>query len=114
MGASLRAGLEAVERSSADAALVHLVDVPDIGAEIVSRIAEVATGPHSLARAVFRGAPGHPVLLGSDHWNGIRQSLVGDRGARDYLAAHGAVLVECGDLASGRDLDEPPEVDQDA
>ena len=34
----------------------------------------------------------------------------GDRGARDYLAAHDVLLVECGDLASGVDRDIPPAV----
>ena len=29
----------------------------------------------------------------------------GDSGARDYLTEHDAALVECGDLASGVDVD---------
>jgi hypothetical protein len=29
----------------------------------------------------------------------------GDRGARDYLAGRDVVAVECGDLATGRDVD---------
>jgi hypothetical protein len=31
----------------------------------------------------------------------------GDRGGREYLAAHGVMQVECGDLATGRDVDRP-------
>ena len=58
-----------------------------------------------LARAAYDGVPGHPVLLGRDHWAGVAAAATGDRGARDYLAAADVVLVECGDLASGRDVD---------
>jgi CTP:molybdopterin cytidylyltransferase MocA len=49
--------------------------------------------------------PGHPTLLGRDHWTGVVDTARGDRGARDYLAEHPPVLVECGDLATGRDVD---------
>ena len=60
-----------------------------------------------LARAAYDGEPGHPVLLGHDHWAGVVATAQGDRGARDYLADHDVLLVECGDLATGRDRDEP-------
>ncbi|NUT35078.1 MAG: nucleotidyltransferase family protein, partial [Hamadaea sp.] len=48
-----------------------------------------------------------PVLLGRKHWAGVRASATGDRGAREYLKAHAAevALVECGDIADGRDVD---------
>lgn len=107
MGASLRAGLEAADRR-AEAVLVTLVDLPDVTAEVVRRVVAAASGPGVLARATYDGRPGHPVLIGRDHWEGVRASAGGDTGARDYLAAHGVVEVECGDLASGRDVDERP------
>ncbi|MEJ7756312.1 MAG: NTP transferase domain-containing protein [Nocardioidaceae bacterium] len=62
MGASLRAGLSHLlsAGSTADAALVHLVDLPDVGAPVVARVAELA-GPAVLARAAYAsGVPGHP------------------------------------------------------
>jgi hypothetical protein len=37
----------------------------------------------------------------------VAATATGDRGARDYLAAHDVVLVECGDLATGVDVDSP-------
>lgn len=107
MGASLRAGLEALAGSSADdAALVHLVDLPDVTAPVVARVLAAAEKA-SLARAAYDGQPGHPVLLGRAHWTPVAAAAVGDRGARDYLAAHAdqVVLVECGDLATGVDVD---------
>ena len=60
-----------------------------------------------LARAAYAGEPGHPVLLGRDHWAEVAAHRHGDRGARDYLGAHDVTLVECGDLATGADQDDP-------
>lgn len=107
MSASLRAGLDALGQGGAAAALVHLVDLPDVGADVVARLVAVHDGPDVLARATYGGRPGHPVLLGRSHWAGVAASVTGDGGARDYLARGGAIPVECGDLASGRDQDRP-------
>src|SRR4051794_37471841 len=84
MSTSLRAGLQAAG-PSATAVLVHLVDLPDVTPEVMRRLLAVATGPGCLARAVYRGAPGHPVLIGRDHLAALRGSLAGDRGAQGYL-----------------------------
>jgi CTP:molybdopterin cytidylyltransferase MocA len=107
MSASLRAGLDHTAAGDADAALVHLVDLPDVGPQVVARLIEIVSAD-ALARAVYEGQPGHPVLIGRDHWDGVMHEAVGDRGARDYLVAHGVLDVECGDLASGHDIDQPP------
>ena len=106
MGASLRAGLLVLGPTSHEAALVSLVDLPDVDAAVVARLLGAVTGPDVLARAAYDGVPGHPVLLGRDHWDGVIASATGDRGARDYLATHEVALVECGDLATGADVDE--------
>jgi CTP:molybdopterin cytidylyltransferase MocA len=104
MGASLRAGLAGV---AADAVLVSLVDLPDVDADVVRRVLDAGddAGAATLRRATYDGEPGHPVLIGRDHWAGVAGGAVGDRGARDYLAAHQVEAVECGDLATGRDVD---------
>ena len=107
MGASLRAGLRALAGSDAVAAVVMLVDLPDVTAEVVRHVAARVTGPGQLARASYAGRPGHPVVIGRDHWVAAADSVAGDQGARDYLASHGVVDVECGDLATGRDRDSP-------
>ena len=107
MGASLRTGLRALGDADTDAVVVSLVDLPDVGAEVVRRLLDLATDPGVLARAAYDGEPGHPVLLGHDHWAGVLATARGDRGARDYLTEHEVLLVECGDLATGRDRDEP-------
>lgn len=118
MGASLRAGLGALARAthegegSVDAALVTLVDLPDVTADVVARVLAGSRGPlrASLARAAYGGVPGHPAHIGRDHWVGVIESAAGDRGAREYFRAHEHDLVECGDLATGRDADTPADL----
>lgn len=107
MSASLRAGLLALEDTDADAALVSLVDLPDVDAAVVRRVLGAGADRAALIRTTYDGRPGHPVVLGRDHWFGVRAAAVGDLGAREYLAHHALVEVECGDLATGRDLDRP-------
>jgi CTP:molybdopterin cytidylyltransferase MocA len=106
MGASLRTGLTELSRrrTRAVAALVAPVDVPGLSADVVRRFAERAR-PDALARAVYDGRPGHPVLIGRDHWDGVLAQAAGDQGARAYLGAHGAAEIECSDLADGTDVD---------
>lgn len=128
MGASLRAGLAALADTNADAALVTLVDVPDVGPAVVRRLVsheQARTTPLSgdhgpghgerasttgLSRAAYGGVPGHPALIGRGHWDGVVSVARGDRGAREYFATHPHALVECGDLATGRDVDTPDDL----
>ena len=106
ISASLRAGLLELADGDDAAALVHLVDLPDTGADVLARLLRDAT-EDSLRRAVFAGRPGHPVVIGRRHWAPLIEELRGDRGASAYLARHGVDSVECGDLATGRDEDTP-------
>ncbi len=92
--------------ADAEAALVALVDTPGMTADVVRRLIGLA-GPAALARATYHGTPGHPVLIGRLHWGAAAVSVEGDQGAREYLREHRAALVECADLASGDDVDEP-------
>jgi len=118
MGASLRAGLTALARSSheveggVDAALVTLVDLLDVNPDVVARVLRSDAAADGrlrplLRRAAYDGVPGHPALIGRDHWAAIVESAAGDRGAREYFRAHAHDVVECGDLATGRDADTP-------
>ena len=113
MGASLRAGLTHLEPGDDDLALVTLVDLPDVTAEVVARVLDAARGDGraALARAAYDGVPGHPVAIGRDHWAAVSTTARGDRGARDDLRATSHRLVECGDLATGRDLDTSGDLD---
>jgi molybdenum cofactor cytidylyltransferase len=104
--ASLAAGLRAVADAAPDAVAVAvtLVDLPDQRAAAVARVAAGATSS-TLRRATFGGRPGHPVVLGRDHWGPLLDVLTGDEGARPYLRAHGVITVDCSDLGGGDDVD---------
>ena len=82
MGPSLATGLGALAGRDTDCAVIGLVDTPDVGAAVVSHVRE--------------------------HWAAVVRTATGDRGARAYLAAHPPLLVECGDLATGADIDVAP------
>ncbi|MFE0648361.1 NTP transferase domain-containing protein [Streptomyces sp. NPDC059534] len=109
MGSSLRVGLASLEADGrgVDAALVLLVDQPGIGAEAVARVRAAYGSRDSLVAASYDGQRGHPVLFGAGHWAGIAAGAVGDRGARDYLAAHRDAItpVDCSDVAEPYDID---------
>ena len=136
LGASLRAGLTALAEgrsagAATDAVLVTLVDLPHLHPGSLTRlIADApapseATGPHpagaaitpaepaalapdTLRQAVYDGRPGHPVLIGADHILPLIATLGGDTGARPYLRAHHATLIDCSDLGGGDDVDALP------
>jgi CTP:molybdopterin cytidylyltransferase MocA len=102
---SLRAGLEACASSQGFAVLVTLVDLPDLDAEAARRVLADA-GSESLRRAAYDGKPGHPVLIGREHWGGVATSLSGDTGAARYVAEHGAAWIDCSGLGGLADVDE--------
>jgi CTP:molybdopterin cytidylyltransferase MocA len=114
MGASLRAGLRALDRHgpAVTAVIITLVDTPGVTAATVARLRRLAraSGPGVLARAGYDGIPGHPVLIGREHWAGVIAAAIGDAGARGYLAGRDVVLVESADVGSGEDIDTPAEL----
>jgi len=108
MASSLRLGITTAARlPGVSAVCVHLVDMPGVSATAVARLlAQAHAG--CLTRACYNGEPGHPVVLGRDHWAEIVATARGDQGARAYLRRHVAQVtaVECGDVAAGYDIDE--------
>lgn len=111
LSASVRAGLTHVA-GIADYAVLHVVDTPDVGAAVVDRVVKRALASRSgLARAVFGERPGHPVVIARRRFAEVLETLSGECGAGGFLrAAEGVEAVDCGDLASGRDHDEPPKL----
>ncbi|WP_061962650.1 nucleotidyltransferase family protein [Demequina aurantiaca] len=101
--ASIRVGLAAAATSAADAVLLTLVELPEQTATAGMRIiaAGANDGREALARANFDGEPGHPVLIGRDHWRDVAAAAHGDAGARDYMRMHLTVEVNCTDLGDG-------------
>ncbi|MFF0340523.1 NTP transferase domain-containing protein [Kribbella sp. NPDC004875] len=109
MSASLRAGLTYLRTASADAVSVVTVDVPGLTPEVVRRV-DARAGSAVLARAMYDGRVGHPVLIGREHWDGVVAVAHGDEGARPYLRGRDVVAVECADLADGLDVDTVEEL----
>lgn len=126
LASSLAAALDVVldgvrAGAAADALVVAPVDVPGLPASAVERVIAAAgtEGPRraaALVRATHGGLPGHPVLLGADHWEPLRARLPGgaaDAGAGPHLAALAAAAgasvtaVACDDLWDGLDVDAP-------
>ena len=74
--------------------------------DIVVVLGAAASSPSGLARAVYDGRPGHPVVVAREHVPALLSTLNGDEGGRAFLASRDDVLaVECGDLATGADVD---------
>jgi len=100
--ASLRRGVAALDQ--ADKIVVTLGDAPRIIPEVIELFVAQPGG----ARATYDGRPGHPVVLGREQIEGVRQ-LTGDRGARGLLG--GGPLIECAQLCSGADVDTPEDLE---
>ncbi len=106
VSASVRAGLLALGDDIAYAVLTT-VDTPDVGAAAVARVV-AAAHRSGLARARYGSRPGHPVVIARRHWPALLEVLAGDEGAGPFLRSRADVVaVDCGDLGSGRDVDEP-------
>ena len=111
MGSSLRAGLdaEALAGDGVVAAVVVLADQPWLSPSAARAVSRGATAS-SLVTAVYAGERGHPVLLGRDHWAGVRELARADVGARAYLAAHAAAVTEVEVPGSAADVDHPEDL----
>jgi CTP:molybdopterin cytidylyltransferase MocA len=109
MGASLRAGMAALD-PSVDAVVVHLVDMPLVGAEAVRRL--IATPTRGAAVATYDGQRGNPVLLLREVWADVIALAIGDVGARPWLAANPSRVIEvpCEGTGSPRDIDTPEDL----
>jgi CTP:molybdopterin cytidylyltransferase MocA len=115
IGSSLRCGLTALAERHAPAAVVLLVDQPQIGAATVRRLLDAWR--ESSARAVvatYDGRPRNPVLLDASTWTEVVATARGDTGARDWLQAHAGdvVPVACDDLGSDADIDTPADLER--
>jgi len=111
MAGSLRAGIQAVS-PGADGFLVVHADMPFLRAETVRAVLAAAADGASIARAVLDDRPGFPVYFRVPHAAPLVASVNGDRGARDYIAAHASELVpvRVEDRGSVDDVDTPEEL----
>lgn len=109
MGSSVRCALDDLAGRPAELAVFHLVDLPDVGGDVVARVLGAAGDSGTgLARATYDGRPGHPLVVHRRHWAEMAAGAVGDQGGRAWLRGRSDVIdVPCADLATGRDRDTP-------
>jgi molybdenum cofactor cytidylyltransferase len=113
MASSIVAGLDVVA-DEAGAVLVALGDQPTIESAVVDRLLEVwwrGTGERPVIAPRYRGKRGNPVLFDRSLFGRLRE-LEGDRGARDLLDAHPA-LVNVVDVDAPAPLDIDTAADYD-
>lgn len=111
MKASVRAGLDHIalniKPSANDVWLTAPADLPSLSSEAVRRLL-AAHDPRSpkVLVAAHQNQAGHPVLF---PWSWAEEvaTLADDEGLNRLVERAGAVLVECGAAANGRDLDTP-------
>lgn len=110
MAASLRSGLAAVQ-AKADAAVILLADMPEVGSGAIDRLI-AAFDPdegREIVRAVAAdGTAGHPVLFGRRFFETLA-ALTGDRGAREVIRDAADFVTEVVTEGQGAvvDLDTP-------
>ncbi|WP_278313862.1 nucleotidyltransferase family protein [Lolliginicoccus levis] len=116
LSATVHASITAVtaltsENGESGSIVLHTIDTPDVGPAVLARLIDNHPGSWGITRALFQGRPGHPVIIGRDHWQPLLASLAedgaSDAGARHYLRGQHVLGVECGDLATGADIDHP-------
>lgn len=105
--ASLRTGLAALD--DMEAALIMLGDQPGITPEAIEAVLALFDGTRAV-RAVYNGAPGHPVILTRDLMRAATE-LSGDLGARELLEDARARKVEVAHLCRPLDVDTPADLD---
>jgi CTP:molybdopterin cytidylyltransferase MocA len=115
LAASLRCGVIAAQERGADAAVVHLADLPGVGPEAVAAVLAHAFDDHGRlhaepTRATYAGTDGHPVVLPRACF-GELAVLTGDVGARDLLRGSRVRRVELGHLADPTDIDTPDQLE---
>ena len=114
MGSSFRVGL-ASPPAEADAVIVHLVDQPQIGPEVVARLIAAHAAGATVAVATYGGQRRNPVLLARSTWAEASALAEGkDQGARPYLAAHPEAMtgVPCDDLGDAADIDTAADLER--
>lgn len=112
MGASLRAGLLALEDRPVQACVVALADQPGIGPAAVGRLLAAHARGAVAAVATYDGARRNPVLLGRATWLDVAALAVGDTGARAWLRANPDLVtsVPCDGTGSPVDIDSPDDL----
>jgi len=111
---SLQAGINAIDARDLDGAIVMPVDMPLVTSDTIQQvITAFLTQRPPLARAVYRGRHGHPVLFSPRVFDDLRRADP-RIGAKQVVQAHREAIVdvEVDDAAVLRDVDTPDDYRQ--
>ncbi|UWQ20309.1 NTP transferase domain-containing protein [Jannaschia sp. W003] len=105
MSASIRAGVAACR---SDALMIHLADMPEIGAGELWQLSEAwrASDAPILRAGAEDGTPGHPAVFARSLFPELL-ALRGDRGARAVVETHPCAVHPLPGRAALTDLDTP-------
>lgn len=112
MGASMAAGIQAIEQQfpHAKAVVLALADMAWVGRNAIEQVAKTALslpgGQSAYAAPVYKGQRGHPVGFGSD-WFEALAKLSGDQGARQQMKTATCHAIDWPDMGVIKDFDEP-------
>lgn len=110
MGASLAAGVRALEHSGAKAVAVLLGDMPWIDAQTLKQLRTLSSTDH-IVLPFHQGQRGHPVVFGRRFWPALAH-LQGDQGGRQVILdnADACIPVEVEDSGVLLDIDSPTDI----
>jgi molybdenum cofactor cytidylyltransferase len=114
LASSIRAGLTALEKESAnvDAAILSVADQPQLTPALLNSLIEqqLATGKKIIA-AQYAGVPGPPALFGASIFPQL-QTLRGDEGARRVLRENPEEVVLVSFPEGALDVDTPADFEK--
>ncbi len=110
MGASLAAGIAALQATPAQAVAVLLGDMPWIALGTLQQLTAQA-GSDRIVVPMHQGQRGHPVIFGRAFWPALAQ-VQGDQGGRQVILDHpqACVRVEVEDPGVVQDIDTPDQL----
>jgi molybdenum cofactor cytidylyltransferase len=107
MASSLALGLSALPADAEGVAILH-ADMPYLQPTTVRAVLRLAAEAE-IAAPCWQGVRGFPVFFRRSQWDGLRASLHGDTGGKDFIRRHADRLrtVEVEDPGCVRDIDRP-------
>ncbi len=111
MGGSLALGIKSLASETTGFLVLH-ADMPYVTEETVRAVLARAREGGLIVAPIYRGKRGFPVYLDRSCCEELLPTLVGETGAREYIASHldDLVLVEVDDPGCVWDIDRPEDL----
>ncbi len=111
MGSSLALGIKSLAPETTGFLVLH-ADMPYVTEETVCAVLARAREGGLIIAPIYRGKRGFPVYLDRSCCEELLPTLVGETGAREYIASHldDLVLVEVDDPGCVWDIDRPEDL----